>query len=204
MKNHFTKSITVSIVFLTCHGCTFLGPISKVFSKTPRCLESLPRVPISAKDKDKSSEEVEVEADKLEEEGRGRESLNRYGETYTIYAEELKRFAMEIAIEKADPNEIDNINPSLVDTPEHIFKVGRAFAQNNQNQVAINCFTEVLDKKIAAPNDAIAYLNRGDSYEKIGIKNKARDDFRLAVNLFKKHNQPSYQKIAEQRLQAVQ
>ena len=60
-----------------------------------------------------------------------------------------------------------------------------------------------LKSWILPPNDAIAYLNRGDVYERRGAKDKAKTDFQQAANLFKKHNLPSYEKLAQKRLQAA-
>jgi hypothetical protein len=37
----------------------------------------------------------------------------------------------------------------------------------------------------------------------MGAKDRAKNDFQQAANLFKKYKLPSYQKLAESRLQAV-
>jgi tetratricopeptide (TPR) repeat protein len=83
------------------------------------------------------------------------------------------------------------------------FKVGQSYAQLGKLESALDCFNGTLKVGILPPNDAIAYLNRGDVYERMGAKDKAKADFQQAANLFKKHKLPSYQKLSQKRLQAV-
>jgi tetratricopeptide (TPR) repeat protein len=216
MKN-FTKTATLAIAFLACHGCALVpaivsDPNKKVdpaqvqqkpgsLSTTPGCLSSLPNLPIEKIRKNESSENVEVEGDELEEKGQGREALDRYSEAQTLYFGELG-YASGRALFHGDLGAAFEVNTSI-GSPEFLFKIGRTFSKTGQYQAAINCFTESLEEKIASPNDAIAYLNRGDAYERMGIKAKAKADFQQATTLFKKYKQPTYQKVSEQRLEAV-
>jgi tetratricopeptide (TPR) repeat protein len=220
--NYFiAKTTAFTIVLLTCHGCLVVPtpvqlptPVTSVEEtetkstsssatlRVPDCLDSLPNLSIERVRKRKPSAEVEIEADQLEEQGKGKEALDKYSEAQTLYFGELGRVTGSM-LGHGDPTAITEVNIS-VDSPTFSFKVGRAFARNGQYLPAIGCFTESLDGRISAPNDAIAYLNRGDAYEKMGgAKDKAKTDFQQAANLFKKYKLSSYQKLSEQRLQAV-
>lgn len=216
--NYFTAKTTAFVIaLLTCHGCLVVpapAPLSTPVTSTetkstsssatlplPDCVDSLPNLPIERVRKGKPSAEVETEADQLEEQGKGKEALDKYSEAQTLYFGELGRAAGSM-LGHGDPTAITEVNVS-VDSPTFSFKVGRAFARTGQYLPAIGCFTESLNGGISAPNDAIAYLNRGDVYERMGAKDKAKADFQQATNLFKKHKLPSYQKLSEQRLQAV-
>lgn len=83
------------------------------------------------------------------------------------------------------------------------FKIGSSYARLRKYEQAIDCFSGTIKFGILPPNDAIAYLNRGDAYERMGDKVNAKADFQQAVILFKKHKQPTYYKLAQERLQAV-
>ena len=208
MMIFFYKRIVLVIALLICNGCTAQTVTtsnnpspspspnpSSTEAATPDCLKSLPSVSVR---KDESSKDVETEGDKFETQGKGQEALNKYSEAYLLYQGELG-YATGRAM-KGDPSASMEVNTSI-ESPEFSFKVGRVFARTGKHEIAINCFTESLDKKIKAPNDASAYLNRGDAHERIGAKDKAKSDFQQAVNLFKKYKLPSYQKLAESRLQ---
>lgn len=160
----------------------------------PNCLESLPNVPTR---KDESSKDVEAEADKLEEQGKGQEAINKYSEARLLHFSELG-YATGRAL-RGDISASMEVNMS-VESPEFLFKVGRAYAKTGKHQIAISCFTESLDKKIDQPNDASAYLNRGASYLNIGEKEKARQDYRKSADLFQKYKLPHYKKEALDRL----
>jgi tetratricopeptide (TPR) repeat protein len=214
MMIFFDKRIVLVIALLICNGCTAqtvttsnspsLSPspspspspsLSEV--ATPDCLKSLPSVSVR---KDKSSKEVETEGDKFEAQGKGQEAIDKYSEAYLLYQGELG-YATGRAM-RGDPSASMEVNTSMA-SPEFPFKIGRTAAKVGNHKMAITCFTESLDRKIASPNDANAYLNRGDAHERMGAKEKARKDFQQAVNLFKKYKLPSYQKLAESRLKTV-
>jgi tetratricopeptide (TPR) repeat protein len=93
--------------------------------------------------------------------------------------------------------------PLIQKSAELNFKVGQSYAQLGKLESALDCFNGTLKVGIFPPNDAITYLNRGDVYERRGVKDKAKTDFQQAANLFKKHNLPSYEKLAQKRLQAA-
>lgn len=205
----FTKTAIFTIALLTCHGCALVPAIVSTSSEAspspssstiPDCLNSLPNLPIGQIRKGKSSADVEAEADELEEQGKGQEALNKYSEAHTLYFGELGRASGRALW--GDYSATMKINIS-VNSPTFSFKVGRAFAKNGQYPPAIGCFTESLDEGISAPNDAIAYLNRGDAYERIGNKEKAKANFQQATNLFKKYRLASYKKDAEKRILSV-
>jgi tetratricopeptide (TPR) repeat protein len=95
-------------------------------------------------------------------------------------------------------------NRALVEkSAESNFKVGRSYMQLGKFKMAVDCFNRALKIGILPPDDAIAYLNRGDVHERTGAKNKAKAYFQQAANLFKKHKLPSYHKLSEKRLQGV-
>lgn len=165
----------------------------------PDCLKSLPNVPVR-EDEDSTSKTVEAEGDAFEAEGRGQEALNRYGEARLMYSGELG-YATGRAM-RGDPSASMELNTS-VDSPEFPFKVGRAFAKTGKHEIAIACFTESLNKKIASPNDASAYLNRGEAHLAIGQKEKARLDYQKSVELFQTYKLPQYEKMATEKLRSV-
>ena len=211
MQNFFIKSTALAIALVGCYGCAltpglFLDSTKKEVDPAPNqstnrdCLGSLPNLPIEKIRKNESSENVEAEADQLEEQGKGEQALEKYSEAHTLYFGELGRASGRALWGDFDATMDINIS---VGSPTFSFKVGRAFARSNQYSAAIACFNESLEGGISAPNDAIAHLNRGDAYERMGDKIKAKVDFQQAVNLFKKYKLASYQKTSEQRLKSI-
>ncbi|MEG4282121.1 hypothetical protein QUB68_03250 [Microcoleus sp. A006_D1] len=193
-----------AIALLTFYACMGAPISSDLASSTPlqqspeaaapNCLESLPNVPTR---KDESSKDVEAEADKLEEQGKGQEAINKYSEARLLHFRELG-YSTGRAL-RGDISASMEVNMS-VKSPEFLFKVGRAYAKTGQHQIAISCFTESLDDKIEQPNDASAYLNRGAAYLNIGEKEKARQDYLKSADLFQKYKLPQYKKEALDRL----
>jgi tetratricopeptide (TPR) repeat protein len=214
MVNSFGRIIVLVIAVVVCNGCTVSvktsnsevspSPIEVVSPEvasretaTPDCLKSLPNVPTR---KDEYSKDVEAEADKLEAAGKGQEALNKYSEARRLYLGELG-YAAGRAM-RGDPSASMELNTSI-ESPEFPFKVGRAFAKAGKHEMAISCFTESLKKKVASPNDASAYLNRGEAYFTTGQKVKAQQDYQLAADLFKKYKLPQYEKMAQDKLRSV-
>jgi tetratricopeptide (TPR) repeat protein len=209
MISHFTKTTALAIALLACNGCMVIPvpipipiPISndqaspsRVEAAAPDCLTSLPNVGIR---KDESSEDVEAQADKLEAQGKGQEALNKYSEARTLYFGELG-WAAGRALGHGDISAVDEINTS-VESPEFLFKLGRAYAKTRKHQVAISCFSQSLDGEIEQPNDASAYLNRGEAYLATGEKEKARQDYQKSADLFQQYKLPQYKKMATDRL----
>jgi tetratricopeptide (TPR) repeat protein len=213
MTNFIGKIMVLMIVVLTCNSCTVktavtprneqspnpsLNP-SPIEPVAPDCLTSLSKITVQ-KDEEKSSKDVEAEGDKLEAQGKGQEALNKYSEAYLIHWGE-KGYAAGRAM-RGDPSASLELNTSI-ESPEFPFKVGRAFAKTEKHEIAISCFTESLNNKITSPNDASAYLNRGEAYLATGQKEKARQDYQNAAELFQKYKLPQYQKMATDRLRSV-
>jgi tetratricopeptide (TPR) repeat protein len=211
MANLFGKIIVLVIAVIVCNGCTVSvktsnsemspSPIEVASPEvaTPDCLESLAKIS-TQKNEDEYSRDVEAQADKLEAAGKGQEALNKYSEAYLLHSGE-KGYAAGRAM-RGDPSASLEINTSI-ESPEFPFKVGRAFAKAGKHEVAITCFTESLDKKVASPNDASAYLNRGEAYLTTGQKEKARQDYQKSAELFQKYKLPQYQKMATDRLRST-
>jgi tetratricopeptide (TPR) repeat protein len=214
---NFPGRIIVLVIALICNGCTVksIGTSSESLSPSPSlspslspspssvetatlgCIDSLPNVSV---DKDKSSKDVEVEGDKFERQGKGQEALNKYSEAYLLFIREIGE-AMGKSM-SGGPSASTQPNPS-VQSSEFPFKVGRAFAKAGKHEIAITCFGETLSRDIAPPNDASAYLNRGESYLAIGQKTEARQDYQKAANLFQQYKLPQYQKMAADKLRSV-
>ena len=213
---NFPDRIIVLVIALICNGCTVksigtssespspsLSPSpspspSPVETDTLGCIDSLPKVSV---DKDKSSKDVEVEGDKFERQGKGQEALNKYSEAYLLYLKEAGE-AIGKSMSGGGPSDFSQKNAS-VESSEFPFKVGRALAKAGKHEIAITCFSETLGRSIAPPNDASAYLNRGESYLAIGQKTKARQDYQKAANLFQQYKLPQYQKMAADKLRSV-
>ncbi|MEG4294812.1 tetratricopeptide repeat protein [Microcoleus sp. C2C3] len=199
--------IGLAIALLIRNGCT-ANPVttsnteaspSPVETATPDCLTSLSKVTVQ-KDEDKSSRDVEAEGDKFETQGKGQEALNKYNKARILYFKELS-YATE-KLKEGDQSAFMETNTSI-ESPEFPFKLGRAFAKTGKHEIAINCFTKSLKEKINPPNDASAYLNRGEAYLATGQKEKARQDYQKSVDLFQKHNLPQYKKMAADKLRSV-
>ena len=212
---NFTKKLpVVAIALLTCQSCMIIPlpipiPVSSETSPSPSqqssapldCFDSLPDIPIEKIRKTETSEDVEAEADKLAEQGKGQEALDKYSEAYTLYFGELGR-ATGKALGQGDYSAAAEMNTS-VESPEFLFKIGQAFAQTGKHETAIDCFTKSLSE-IEPPNDASAYMNRGDAYFNTGDKEKARQDYQESADLFRKYKLPQYRKIALSKLKAAQ
>lgn len=153
-----------------------------------------------------SSASLEMAADKLAAAGKHKEAIGKYNEAGAAALNEAiadgRTEKMENYIGDVEDFRAEN-RPLVQKSAEFNFKVGQSYAQIGKYENAINCFNSTLKIGILPPNDAITYLNRGDAYEKLGAKDKAKADFQQAANLFKKHKLPSYQKLSEQRLQTV-
>jgi tetratricopeptide (TPR) repeat protein len=153
-----------------------------------------------------SSESLETAGDKLAAAGKHQEAIRKYNEAGAATlnkaiadgrAEEMENYIGDVEGFRAENR------PLVQKSAELNFKVGQSYAQLGKLESALDCFNGTLKVRILPPNDAIAYLNRGDVHERIGAKDKAKADFQQAANLFKKHKLPSYQKLSEKRLQAI-
>ncbi|MEG4632500.1 tetratricopeptide repeat protein [Microcoleus sp. AR_TQ3_B6] len=216
MQKNFIKSIALAIV-LACHGCI------EVNSNLPQTEKSAsPQQVQTLEEKYKrtcyadaltesegrkiteKSNTLETAADKLAAAGKHKEAIRKYHEAGAA--------ALNETIADGTVEEMENFTgdaedfraknrPLIQRTAELNFKVGQSYAQLGKLESALDCFNRTLKVGILPPNDAITYLNRGDVYERMGSKEKAKADFRQAANLFKKHKLVSYQKDAEKRLQ---
>jgi tetratricopeptide (TPR) repeat protein len=158
-----------------------------------------------------SSASLEMAADKLAAAGKHKEAIRKYNEAGAAALNEA------IADGRAEEMENDTFfysadeieafrekhRPLIQSSAESNFKMGSSYARLGDYEKAIDCFNGTLKVGILPPNDAIAYLNRGDAHERMGAKDKAKADFQQAANLFKKYKLSSYQKLSEKRLQAA-
>lgn len=157
------------------------------------------------------SGKLEVSADKLAAAGKHKEAIRKYNEASASALNESiadgSALQMEIDTLLYSKEEVEEFRekhrPLVQRSAESNFKIGSSYARIGKYENAIDCFNGVLKVGILPPNDAITYLNRGDAYERLGDKVKAKSDFQQAATLFKKHKQPAYQKMAEQRMQIV-
>jgi tetratricopeptide (TPR) repeat protein len=153
-----------------------------------------------------SSNNLEASADKLATAGKHKEAIRKYNEAG---AATLNEAIANGSAEKMDDyvGDIEGFRaenrPLIQKSAELNFKIGQSYAQLGELESALDCFNGTLKVGILPPNDAIAYLNRGDAHERMGAKDKARADFQQAANLFKKYKLSSYQKLSEKRLQAA-
>lgn len=160
-----------------------------------------------------NSGNLETAADKLAITGKHKEAIRKYNEAAAAMLNEA------ITDGSAEDMEISAIwhnwrgegiegfreenRPLLQKSAESNFKIGTSYAKLGKLELAIDCFNQTIKIGILPPNDAIAYLNRGDAYQRAGNKEKAKADFQQAVNLFKKYKLLSYQKNSEKRLRSV-
>ncbi|MCC3473982.1 MULTISPECIES: tetratricopeptide repeat protein [unclassified Microcoleus] len=213
------KVISVTaIALLACQGCAALPIMSAL--PVPSKTSSSPQIEAGwektcyadALTKNQgskiseNSENLEVSADKLAEAGKHKEAIGKYNEASAAALNEEIAGGHAETIENytGDVEGFREENRSLIQKSAELnFKIGQSYIQLGKLESAIDCFDGTLKIGILPPNDAIAHLNRGDAYERMGDKTKAKTDFQQAVALFKKYNQPTYQKISEQRLQAI-
>lgn len=206
MVKIFDKIVVLVMALLTCNGCTVnrvttsnsQTTSSLVGSVTPECLTAFSKIPVRGNE---SSRSLEDDGDTLEVQGEAQKSLDKYSQAYLLYLKELG-YATRRSM-RGDPTALKEVNRSI-QSPEFPFKVGRVFAQIGKHESAINCFTESINQKTAFSTiDADAYLNRGESYLAIEQKEKARQDYQKAVELFQQYNMPEYEKKAADKLRSV-
>lgn len=152
------------------------------------------------------SGKLESAADKLAAASKHKDAIRKYNEAGAAALNEFisDGRAKEMENYSGDVEDFREENrPSIQRSAGLNFKIGQSYTQLGKLESAIDCFNTTLKIGILPPNDAITYLNRGDAYEKIGNKIKAKADFQQAINLFKKYKQPTYQKISEQRLKSI-
>jgi len=158
-----------------------------------------------------SSNTLEASADKLAAAGKHKEAIQKYNEAGVAalneaiaddHAEQMDTDTLLYSKEEIE-NFRDKHRPLIQKSAESNFKIGQSYAQLGQLESAIDCFNGTLKVGILPPNDAIAYLNRGEAYARIGSNDKAKTDFQQAANLFKKYKLLSYQKLSEERLRTL-
>jgi tetratricopeptide (TPR) repeat protein len=223
----FARTMAFAIALLTCHGCLIVpvsapppAPIplnnngkAAITQREPgwekTCFADAPNEAEGRKIT-ASSDSLETAADKLAATGKHKEAIRKYGEAGAAALNEaIADGSMEdVEIDaflygKDDTGFKEQHRPLMQKSAESTFKIGQSYAQIEKYENAVDCFNNTLKTGILPPNDAIAYLNRGDAHERIGAKDKARADFQQAANLFKKYKLSSYQKLSEKRLQAA-
>ncbi len=223
MPNPAIKPI-IAITLLTISGC-LSAPIPLPMTPFARKVER-PVTPIEKKtcqadaldqaEGEKISESslnLEATADKLAMAGKHNEAIRKYNEAAASIMNEaiadgslegIRASAFWHSLSEAGVEGFREENQALFQKlTESSFKIGASYTQVGKFEIAIDCFDQALKIGMLPPNDAIVYLNRGDTYKRMGIKDKARDDLKQAAALFKKYKLPSYQKDAEKRLQEL-
>ncbi|MEG4323884.1 MULTISPECIES: tetratricopeptide repeat protein [unclassified Microcoleus] len=224
------KTTAFAIALLTCQSCLVV-PVS-VPSPTPVTLEDILNDAIQETPLDiglgktcyadaltksegekvtASSDSLETAADKLATAGKHKEAIRKYNEAAAAAMNEavadgsIENMEIDAFLYKKDETEAfkEEHRPIIQKSAESNFKIGSSYARIGEYEKAIDCFNGTLKVGILPPNDAIAYLNRGDAHERMGARDKAIADFQQAANLFKKHKLPSYEKLAQKRLQAA-
>lgn len=231
MQNFLTKSTVFAITLMT-YGCLTVPvpiPIPIPVEISPSSGTSSAEAPQILGEKYKNtcyadaltedegrkimenSRNLESAADKLAVAGKHKEAIRKYNEAGAAAMNEAiangSVLDMEIDTTLYSKDEVEDFREnhrSLVQrSAESNFKIGTSYARIREYEKAIDCFNGTIKIGILPPNDAIAHLNRGDAYERMGDKIKAKADFQQATILFKKYKQPIYQKISEQRLRAT-
>lgn len=154
---------------------------------------------------------LEAVGDKLAAAGKHQEAIRKYNEAGAALLNEsvIDGSALEMEIDALFRNREEmgefreKHRPLVQRSAESNFKIGRSYVELGKYENAIDCFDSALKIGILPPNDATTYLNRGDAYERIGNKAKAKADFQQAGILFKKYKHPAHEKIAKQRLQTI-
>lgn len=221
------KTTVSAIVLLTCHSCLVVpvpiplpipvasGETETTNTKLEASWEKTCYADVLTESEGRkiteSSDSLEASADKLAAAGKHKEAIRKYNEAGAAALNEAiadgRAEEMDVDSSLYSKDEIEDFRekhrPLIQKSAESNFKIGQSYAQLGKLESAIDCFNRTLKVGILPPNDAIAHLNRGDAYERMGAKDKAKADFQQAANLFKKHKLPAYQKLSEKRLQAV-
>jgi len=158
-----------------------------------------------------NSKTLETAADKLVAAGKNKEAIRKYHEADAAALNEAitdgSAEEMDVDSSLYSKDQVEDFREkyrlSTQKSAELAFKLGQSYAKLGKLESAIDCFNGTLKVGILPPNDAIAYLNRGDAYERMGARDKAKADFQQAANLFKKHKLSAYQQLAEKRLQTL-
>lgn len=231
MQNFFIKSTALAIA-LACNSCVTIPipiPVPIPIETSPKSSTPLPETQQILQEKYKktcyadaltenegrkiteSSSNLEAAGDKLAVAGKHKEAIRKYNEAGAAAMNEAiadgSALDMEIDTFLYSKDEVEAFHEKhrLVAqrSAELNFKVGSSYARIKEYEKAIDCFNGTIKIGILPPNDAVAHLNRGDAYERMGDKIKAKADFQQAVNLFKKYKLASYQKTSEQRLKSI-
>ena len=216
------KTTAFAIAFLTCQSCLVVPvPIPLPIPVGSDEAETTVQAPETKKEtcypqasepsqSSESSSNLELRADKLAADGKHGEAIEKYIEASKVLVNEMEadgRMAeMEVSAMFGGGSVEDFQNEHRAEFQEIVetkFKMGQSYSQLKKWEAAIDCFDRVINGGILPPNDAITYLNRGDAHERMGAKDKASADFQQATNLFKKHKLPSYEKLAQKRLQTA-
>ena len=230
-KTFINKGATV-VVTIACHGCLAIPvpiPVPIPVETSPESSSSPQESQQLLDEKYKKtcyadaltedegraitedSGKLEVAADKLALAGKHKEAIRKYNEAGAATLNEVIKDGSALQMEADaflyNKEEVESFRekhrPLVQRSAESSFKIGSSYSRIGEYEKAIDCFNGVLKVGILSPNDAITYLNRGDTYARMGVKDKAKADLHQAVVLFKKYKLPSYQKEAEKRLEAI-
>lgn len=124
------------------------------------------------------------------------EAMGAYMQKTELIDNDLSDFDSIAALKEKYPQELQRM-------AEYAVKIGRNYSQLQKYENAVHCFSRAMKFRINKPNDATAYLNRGDAYQKLGERDKAIEDFTTASALFKEYKLPTYQKIADDRIKGL-
>lgn len=215
------KTTELVIALLTCHSCLVIPPpvpppilvTSDKEAETTQLEAGLEKTcyadALTESEGRKitgASENLETAGDKLAGAGKHKEAIEKYNEAGAATLNEAiangRAENMENYTGDVEGFRKEN-RPLIQKSAELNFKVNQSYAQLGKLESALDCFNGTVKVGILLLNDAIAYLNRGDVYERRGAKDKAKTDFQQAANLFKKYNLPSYEKLAQKRLLAA-
>lgn len=149
-----------------------------------------------------SGEVLETQADRLVAQKNYPAAIRKFNEAIAGYykasglpADESK-YKDIAALKQTHPKAMEKAAQLLV-------QVGRAYTQLQKFENAADCFSTAIRFRIDKPNDAIAYLNRADAYQRLGKRVEALEDFTTASDLFKQYKLPKYQKEADDRIKGL-
>lgn len=200
----FSSLLAVGFVAIARY---FIIEEEKEAAKNPPKEQTCDADAISQEDYDSiniSGEILEKQANQLVNQKKYTLAIRKYNEAIAAYHKEsgLQReegagnYDSIAALKEGYPKVMEKSAQMLV-------QVGRAYTQLQKHENAADCFSIAIRFRIDKPNDAIAYLNRADAYQRLGERVRALEDFTTASDLFKQYKLPAYQKIADDRIKGL-
>lgn len=149
-----------------------------------------------------SGEFLEKQATQFETQKKYSLAIHKYNEAIAAYFKASKLPRESRTFE--DIAELKQTHPKIMEKSARLLvQLGRTYTKLHKYENAADCFSMAIRFRIDKPNDAIAYLNRGDAYQRLGDRVKALEDFTTASDLFKEYKLLSYQKIADNRIKSL-